>query len=210
MRGWSLRLTTRLDGLGAEFFRWEFATAVAGAVLGINPFDEPNVTGAKEKTRTLLDVVTAGGKLSDASPVATAAEIRHALGTIRDGDYVALLSYLSPSAEVDAAIAEVRMALRRRFRIATTHGVGPRYLHSAGQYHKGGPNTAIVFILTADDETATPIPGSGCTFSMLKRAQALGDVETLAAHQRRVLRIHFARTPDTASALEHLFAKALQ
>jgi glucose-6-phosphate isomerase len=219
-----LRLSTRLDGLGAEFFRWEFATAVAGAALGINPFDEPNVAEAKEKTKALLAAYLSAGALREGAPLGTSPTVdvytlgfagadppaiaEAALRSIQPGDYVAFLSYLPPGSAVEQAVGEVRAAVRGRTRTATTFGTGPRYLHSTGQYHKGGPNTLLAFILTADDETGTEIPGAGYSFAVLKRAQALGDVETLEAHGRRVVRLH-VRTGPPEGAIEELFAKAL-
>jgi glucose-6-phosphate isomerase len=221
-----LRLTTRTDGLGAEFFRWEFATAVAGAVLGINPFDEPNVAEAKEKTKALLSAYAAARKLPEPEPVATdgavslfssrfsgsspAQVVRAAIDSLRPRDYVAFLSYLPAESDVQGAIAEVREAIRSRTRAASTFGVGPRYLHSTGQYHKGGPNTALAFVITADDETETPIPEAGYTFSVLKRAQALGDAQTLEAHGRRTVRIHVKDANAAPRAIERLFADAMK
>jgi glucose-6-phosphate isomerase len=220
-----LRLTTRVDGLGAEFFRWEFATAVAGAALGINPFDEPNVAEAKEKTKALLTAYSRDKRLADTEPLARDAEvavhtlafsgstsadvIAAALAALKPGDYLAFLSYLPADHAAERAIAEIRLALRNRTRCASTFGVGPRYLHSTGQYHKGGPNSALAFVITADDETETAIPESGYSFSVLKRAQALGDYQTLQAHGRRVVRIHVTQR-DYGSALERLFADAVQ
>ncbi len=210
-----LRLSTRLDGLGSEFFRWEFATAIAGAALQINPFDEPNVSEAKEKTRAQLAAFAERGRFTepaaaaqDESVTATSrafagdaprAVVRAAVDSLSAGDYVAFLSYLPASAEVERAVADARRAIRSRTHAASTYGVGPRYLHSTGQYHKGGPNTVVAFVLTADDPTETPIPESGYSFAVLKRAQALGDVETLEAHGRRTVRLHF-RNADTAAA----------
>jgi glucose-6-phosphate isomerase len=221
-----LRLTTRIDGLGAEFFRWEFATAVAGAALGLNPFDEPNVSEAKEKTKALLASFAAHGRLPEPAPVAVnasaavfssrfsgaspSAVIRSAIDSIRPGDYVAFLSYLPAESDVESAIAEVRQAIRSRTHVASTFGVGPRYLHSTGQYHKGGPNTLVAFVVTADDETSTEIPEAGYTFSVLKRAQALGDVETLEAHHRRTVRIHIKEADSAAVTIERLFGEALR
>ena len=221
-----LRLTTRVDGLGAEFFRWEFATAIAGAVLGINPFDEPNVAEAKEKTKALLAVHAAKGSLPEGAAAATdgavavfssrfsgsasAAVVRAAIDSLQPGDYVVFLSYLPAESDVQSAIAEVRQAIGTQKQAASTFGVGPRYLHSTGQYHKGGPNTALAFVITADDETATEIPEAGYTFAVLKRAQALGDTQTLEAHGRRVVRIHVKDGASAASAIEHLFAEALK
>ena len=220
-----LRLSTRLDGLGAEFFRWEFATAVAGAALGINPFDEPNVAQAKKKTKELLDHYAAESRLPEPKPLAESNEVAvvtrafggdtpadvvtAALDSLRPGDYVAFLSYLPADSETERVILEARTAIRRRSRAATTFGVGPRYLHSTGQYHKGGPNTLLAFVITNDDETRTPIPEAGYSFSILKRAQALGDFDTLESHGRRVVRIH-VKAGDPASALGRLFADALR
>jgi transaldolase/glucose-6-phosphate isomerase len=220
-----LRLSTRVDGLGAEFFRWEFATAVAGAALGVNPFDEPNVAEAKAKTKALLDAYLATGTLPADEPRATddavdvftrgfagpdpATLLRGAIASLQPGDYVAFLSWLPASAAMTEAINGVRVALRARTRCATTLGVGPRYLHSTGQYHKGGPNTALAFVITADDRTQTEVPESRYTFSALKRAQALGDVQTLEAHGRRVVRLHF-KGDDPEAAIARLFAEALQ
>jgi glucose-6-phosphate isomerase len=219
-----LRLTMRIDGLGAEFFRWEFATAIAGAVLGINPFDEPNVAEAKEKTKALLAAYSANGKLPEPAPVAQddsatvysgkfsgaspAAVVRSALDTLAAKDYAAFLSYLPADSDVQSAIADVRQAIRERTRAASTFGVGPRYLHSTGQYHKGGPDTALAFVITADDPTASDIPEAGYTFAVLKRAQALGDVQTLEAHDRRTVRIHVKDAGAAAGTLERLFAEA--
>ena len=219
-----LRLSTRLDGLGAEFFRWEFATAVAGAALGINPFDDPNVAEAKEKTKALLSSYASTGTL----PEPTAAAAAHGLATfsptfsggtpdivvtaslrsLKAGDYVAMLSYLPASSDVETRISEIRAGIRARHHVGSTFGVGPRYLHSTGQYHKGGPNTALAIVITGEDATRTDIPGAGYSFSVLKRAQALGDVETLAAHGRRVVRVHVADA--TMQELESLFAQALR
>ncbi len=220
-----LRLTTRIDDLGAEFFRWEFATAIAGAVLGINPFDEPNVAEAKEKTKSLLNAYASSGRLPE--PAATAANdnvavfssrfrgaspadvVRQAIESLGAGDYVAFLSYLPADSNVQSEIANIRQAIRSRARVASTFGVGPRYLHSTGQFHKGGPNSALAFVITADDETNTEIPESGYTFSVLKRAQALGDTETLEAHDRRTVRIHIKNAADAAGTLAQVFADGL-
>jgi glucose-6-phosphate isomerase len=220
-----LRLSTRIDGLGAEFFRWEFATAVAGAALGINPFDEPNVAEAKEKTKVLLGDFTSAGRLPETKSTAStagitalsptfagstpAAVVRHALESLRAGDYVAFLSYLPATNDVEVAFGEIRQGIRSKHQVASTFGVGPRYLHSTGQYHKGGPNTALAFLVTRDDDTITEIPEAGYSFAVLKQAQALGDAETLAAHGRRVVRLHLAaETP--IGALEDVFAEALR
>jgi len=205
-----LRLSIRHDGLGAEFFRWEFATAVAGAALGINPFDEPNVSEAKDKTKALLADYAARGRFDDEPTAASPALAGEAVEAIRPGDYVAFLSYLPGESGIEAAVADIRLAIRGRTRAATTFGLGPRYLHSTGQYHKGGPNTCVAVVLTADDETRTPIPEAGYSFSVLKRAQALGDVQALDAHGRRVVSLHFADHATAAAKLREIFAEALR
>jgi len=217
-----LRLSTRVAGLGAEFFRWEFATAVAGAVLGINPFDEPNVAEAKEKTKAIL----AKGDFTGGAPVASAGGvsvfssrftggtpadvIEQAIDSLGPRDYAAFLSYLPADPAIEQAVARIREAIRLRKRTASTYGVGPRYLHSTGQYHKGGPNTAVAFVITGEDATSTPIPDAPYTFAQLKRAQAVGDFQTLEAHDRRTVRIHFDRGVDPVLGLTRLFASSDQ
>lgn len=200
-----LRLSIRHDGLGAEFFRWEFATAIAGAALQINPFDEPNVSEAKEKTKALLAAYIASGRFEDDPASPSAAEVRREIDSLRPGDYLAFLSYLPGESAVEAALMKIRTALRARKKVASTFGLGPRYLHSTGQYHKGGPNTCVAFVLTADDRTDTPIPDAGYSFSALKRAQALGDVQTLHAHGRRVVRLHFSDVDAAPDQLQRIF-----
>jgi glucose-6-phosphate isomerase len=212
-----LRLSTRIGALGAEFFRWEFATAIAGAILGINPFDEPNVSEAKQKTKAILSardfsggtpVAASGGistfssRFTGASP---AAVVRAAVESLGPRDYVAFLSYLPANAGVDSAIGAIRTSIRARKHVASTYGIGPRYLHSTGQYHKGGPNTIVAFVITGEDETETPVPDAPFTFTQLKRAQAVGDYQTLDAHDRRTVRIHFDRGVDAVAGLKTLF-----
>jgi len=210
-----------IDHIGQEFFRFEMATAVAGAVLGINPFNEPNVQEAKDKTRAILaqgaadrgtaaaaaNGISVYSRFAGASP---AAVLKAALDSIRPHDYVAFLSYLSAESATEDAVLRIRLTIRERKRVASTFGVGPRYLHSTGQYHKGGPNGALAFVITADDETQTEIPEAGYTFAILKRAQALGDVETLEAHSRRTVRIHLRDANAAPRTIERLFADALK
>lgn len=204
-----LSLSTRREHLGAEFFRWEFATAVAGAGLGINPFDEPNVKEAKDQTSALLadraalerDLESSAPGLSfmsgderHASPEA----LRQLIDSLTPGDYCGLLAWLTPEPALDDALHHARELITRRTGAATTVGIGPRYLHSTGQYHKGGPDTGVFIVITGDDATATDVPGAGYSFSVLKRAQALGDLRALAAHERRVLRVHVGHDIDNA------------
>jgi glucose-6-phosphate isomerase len=216
-----LRLSTRIGGLGAEFFRWEFATAVAGAVLGINPFDEPNVSEAKEKTKAILNArdFSGGTPVSAAGGVSVfssrfvaptpASLVREAIESLGPRDYTAFLSYLPGESSTEEAVADIRERIRMLKKTASTFGVGPRYLHSTGQYHKGGPNTCLAFVITGEDETSTPIPDAPFTFAQLKRAQAVGDYQTLEAHDRRTVRIHLDRGLEPASTLRALFDEAL-
>lgn len=167
--------------LGAEFFRWECATAVAGHVLGINPFDQPNVQEAKDATARVL---------GQAAPEELeAVDIGSLLQQIGPGDYVAIQAYLPRTRDVDAQLQAVRLKLRDRYRVATTVGHGPRFLHSTGQLHKGGPNTGVFVQIVSGDDVDLPIPGKPYTFVRLKRAQALGDFQTLRAQGRRVARV---------------------
>ena len=165
--------------LGGEIFRWAFATAVAGHVLGIHPFDQPNVQEAKDATARVLD----GAGVDAATPSAGAV-----LGTVTPGDYIAILAYVPRSPEWDARLQRVRLRLRGRHRVATTIGYGPRFLHSTGQLHKGGPDTGIFIQIVPDDGEDLSIPGRPYGFGELRRAQALGDLQALRAHGRRVAR----------------------
>jgi len=167
--------------LGGEFFRWEFATAVAGHVLGINPFDQPNVQEAKDTTARILQ----GGAPAEPETGSLSALLEQA----RPGDYVAIQAYLPRNAEVEAQLQAARRRLRDRLRVATTVGYGPRFLHSTGQLHKGGPNTGVFIQVVGDDSVDFEIPGRPYTFGALKRAQALGDLQSLRAHGRRVERV---------------------
>jgi glucose-6-phosphate isomerase/transaldolase/glucose-6-phosphate isomerase len=183
-----------LYDLGAEFFRWEFATAVAGARLAIDPFDEPNVQESKDNTKRILGIVERDGSLPRVEePEADAQETLDALlAELRQGDYFAVLAYLTPSDDNEAALQDLRVAVRDSHRVATTLGFGPRYLHSTGQLHKGGPDKGVFLQLTGDDAVDVPIPGQAFTFSTLKQAQALGDLQSLHAHGRRARRLHVA------------------
>jgi glucose-6-phosphate isomerase len=187
------RITTTAAELGGEFFRWEVATAVAGVVLGVNPFDEPNVRDAKQRTQRQLDTFTARGMFHLAPPlVQTGGRGRreHRGAAPAGGRYVAILDYVAEDATRGATIDRVRRDIRQRTGLASTYGVGPRYLHSTGQYHKGGPNTGTFLLMTAADTTTTPVPGEPYSFRTLKEAQALGDFEALVAAGRTVIHYH--------------------
>jgi len=182
-----------VDDLGAEFFRWEFAVAVAGASLQIDPFDQPNVQESKDNTKQVLDQYVATHALprDDTQPPDDAGEaVRALVDDAQPGDYVAILAYVDPTAENEQALQALRDAIRERRHVATTLGFGPRYLHSTGQLHKGGPNTGVFLEITVDDPVDVAIPGQPFTFSVLKQAQALGDLQSLRTHERRVLHVH--------------------
>jgi RpiB/LacA/LacB family sugar-phosphate isomerase len=180
-----LRLANRLD-IGGEFFRWEFATAVAGALLEVNPFDEPNVAQAKDATQAALATFRERGRLPE-WPADSLEDVARVLGQARPGDYVAFLAYLTPEPATTAALARLRRLVRDRTHLATTLGYGPRYLHSTGQLHKGGPPTPILILIASEDEADVMIPGERYGFATLKMAQALGDLATLRGAQRRAL-----------------------
>jgi hypothetical protein len=189
----TLRLSDPL-GIGAEFYRWEFAIAVAGAILKLDVFDQPNVQEAKDLTKKVLGdgnppTVGEGIRWAGQQGASLRAAIEALLNQVKVGDYVALLAYVTPNAEHDAALGAIRLAIRDKFRVATTLGSGPRYLHSTGQLHKGGPNTGVFLQLVGDDVNDLPIPGEAFTFGVLKQAQALGDFQALRNHERRVLRV---------------------
>ena len=202
--------------LGGEFMRWEVATAVAGALLGINPFDEPNVQQAKDATRELLAAHQATGTLPQrpvgrtieggvALTLSTAAAQRLTrnepldfLKTLGAGDYLAVLAYLGPDPSLVAPIVSFRSALRDRTRNATMFGYGPRYLHSTGQLHKGGPNTGVFVLITATPVHDLGVPGQPFSFGTLELAQALGDFASLDRSGRRALHVHVP-SPSAAS-----------
>ncbi len=209
------RIETNTAALGAEFFRWEFATAVAGAVLGLNPFDEPDVRSAKSRTQAQIDARAATGSFRvdpplEVGPLYARRDSPAAGRPLPAHAYVAILDYLPADPTRTDAINRLRAALRSRLQVATTHGVGPRYLHSTGQYHKGGPNTGLFVLVTSADATDTPIPGAGYSFSTLKHAQALGDFDALVGADRTVIHCHFD-TPaaDVVTRLEHVLTTLL-
>jgi len=205
--------------LGREFFRWEFSIAVAGRVLEINPFDEPNVQESKDNTGRVLKEFAATGRLDLAAiddakvPLALTATGHAAEGSLaqvvaellastdEDG-YLAITAYVRQTAETDVAFASIRQMVRDARRVATTLGYGPRFLHSTGQLHKGGPPKGVFLQVTAGDEADIAIPGAPYTFSQLKRAQAIGDFQALIDHGRPVLRVHLGR--DVSGGLEAL------
>jgi glucose-6-phosphate isomerase len=181
-----LDLRDRYD-LGAEFFRWEFATAVAGAIVKINPFDQPNVQAAKNMTDSVLEGYRATGKLPDGGFGISAQEL---LGSITDGDYLAIMAYVAQTPEIDRAFETLRLQVAERYGIATTLGYGPRFLHSTGQLHKGGPPSGAFLQITTRHGDGGSIPGAHFSFGTLADAQALGDRKALVEAGRRVARLH--------------------
>ncbi len=212
--------------LGAEFLRWEIAVATAGRVLGVNPFDEPDVQASKEETAGLLEHLTEEGELPREKPVARGEHLelyadREAawigsvsrggphevleaiLESVDTGDYLALLSFFRPTSERRAALQTVRARLRDRLGVATTLSHGPGYLHSTGQLHKGGPDRGVFLLLTADSGETVDVPGEPYAFGDLRGAQALGDERALRGRGRRVLRLHLGS--DIEAGLRELY-----
>jgi hypothetical protein len=207
-----LKMAKRSD-LGREFFRWELATAIAGSVLRVNPFDEPDVTEAKLATSAILALHQQQGALPDPGEVLTLADadaIRGHVSAVAPGHYVALCAYFRRTPERDRFLARARVLIRQKARTVTTLGYGPRYLHSTGQLHKGGPATGVFVQLTADVKADLPIPSEGgdvataSSFGILRDAQALGDLQVLRRKNRRVVRVHLGS--DVEGGLERLLA----
>jgi glucose-6-phosphate isomerase len=224
-------LTDPID-LAAEFLRWEVATAIAGIVLGVNPFDEPNVTESKENTKRVLEELEHHGGFPREEPLASGngialygdtalrltagdgsvvGELRRHLARVRPGGYLAMGAFVAPTAGRAEAINRLRARLRDATGIATTGGFGPRYLHSTGQLHKGGPATGWFLQLTSDHPADLPVHGKHYTFGQLVDAQARGDMEALEAQDLPVLRVHLGADVDAGlAALDAAVAEALR
>ncbi len=230
-----IRLADPID-IGAEFIRWEVATAIAGAVLGIDPFDQPNVEEAKERTRALLErhadgrdrratdaaaatpLATSGGlalfgdaplRLSESGDQTLAGELRRHLARRRPNAYLSIQAFIAPTAARDEAIARIRVLLREATGCATTAGYGPRFLHSTGQLHKGGAPIGWFIQLTSDHPADRPIPGWPYTFGQLIDAQAQGDFEAIESHDLPIVRIHLTDPESDLATLEAALAEAL-
>ena len=213
--------------LGAEFFRWEFATAVAGSIMGINPFDQPDVESAKIEARKLTDEYEREGEFPDESPffekdgvkLFSSEEYASSLGAMVDDrglseylsahfanieaqDYFALIAYVEMNADTEKRLQAIRSRVLEKYLPATCLGFGPRFLHSTGQAYKGGPNSGVFLQITSDDQVDLPVPGQKYTFGILKTAQARGDFQVLLDRGRRALRIHF--TGDVVEGLDTL------
>ena len=196
-----LELRDKYD-MGAEFFRWEMATAIAGAGLGIHPFDQPNVQAAKDMTDSVMAQFQSSGALPEMEPPSSIGAL---LDQARPGDYLAIMSYLRQTPELDDALDALRRKITERHGIATTMGYGPRFLHSTGQLHKGGPGSGLFLQLTADHPRDVKIPGETFSFGVLADAQAVGDLRALKAAKRRSVRVHLAS--DVAANITELAAQ---
>ena len=224
----TIDVATKYD-LGEELIRWEIATAIAGAILGINPFDQPDVESSKVATRALtaefektgrLPVETPffdqGGVKLFADPVnsATLTDIakrrapdptlldylRAHLDRLREGDYFAILAFIQMNQAHEARLGRLRRLVRDHRRVATCLGFGPRFLHSTGQVYKGGPPSGVFLQITADDSADLSIPGYAASFGVVKAAQARGDLQVLAERKRRLLRLHLGADLDAGLA----------
>jgi transaldolase/glucose-6-phosphate isomerase len=227
--GQEIALDDPLD-LGAEFVRWEVATAAAGIVLGIDPFDQPNVQESKDATKELLAAFRSGGalpvpaplvsepgiaatadpKVLGETPVSVEDAVAQLLGSVTAGrDYVAILAYLPADRDVEERLQAVRATIRDATGAAATLGFGPRFLHSTGQLHKGGPDTGVFLQLTAEPSRDLAIPGWDESFGTLIAAQALGDLTALQRRGRRALRLHLEDLERGLDRVEAMVAAAL-
>jgi transaldolase / glucose-6-phosphate isomerase len=214
--------------LGQEFFRWEIATAVAGSIIGINAFNQPDVEASKIETKKLTTEYETRGSLpaetpmleeagfklftdeKNAADLAAAAGsdrslknyLRAHLGRIKEGDYFAVLAYIQMNADHEELLQSMRMNVRDKKHVATCLGFGPRFLHSTGQAYKGGPNSGVFLQITCDDANDIPVPHQKYTFGVVKAAQARGDFAVLAERKRRALRVHIGS--DVKAGLKKL------
>jgi transaldolase / glucose-6-phosphate isomerase len=205
--------------LGAEFFRWELATATAGRIIDVNPFNEPNVAESKKNSRDLLDEWKDKGNFGEGEPVISQNDISIYFNTDADWvpkgkslsaflnsftklaqspDYLAMLAYFLQTPQRQKLLQQIRLKLRNKLKVATTLGYGPRYMHSTGQLHKGGPNKGVFIMFTYEAEEDLPIPGKDYGFATLQRAQALGDFRSLNDKNRRVIRVHLGKNIEQA------------
>ncbi len=202
----TLTLRDKLD-LGGEFLRWEIATAIAGAVLRIDAFDQPNVQESKDNTKKVLASFKSRGKLPPADSVPASRSksgIKSLLDRGKDGAYLAIMAYTTRTPRSEAAIDAIRTSVRDRKHIASTAGYGPRFLHSTGQLHKGGPRTGLFLQIVQDDTRDVAIPGQPYGFSILKQAQSLGDLQSLSSRRLPVVRVTLGR--DAAAGWKSLVA----
>ena len=218
--------------IGQEFFRWEIATAVAGAIIGINPFDQPDVEASKVQTRELTSAYEKSGSLPPEKPFFEAGGVSlfadrrdvdalgHAstlagylsahLKRLKAGDYFALLAYVERNGQHGETLQDIRRLVRDRYHVATCLGFGPRFLHSTGQAYKGGPDSGVFLQITCDDATDVAIPGRKYSFGTVKAAEARGDFEVLVKRRRRALRVHIgSHVADGLNSLKDAIREAL-
>lgn len=222
-----------LYDLAPEFFRWEFATAVAGALLGINAFNQPNVQESKDNTKRLLQEYQQQGHLPEPRALATSdgiavyandearrllggntndpeAVVGAFLGQVKAPEYLAIMAYLAPSQAHDGVLYPLRAQIRDARKVAVTLGYGPRFLHSTGQLHKGGPSEGIFLQVTASAKQDVPVPGEPYSYGTLIAAQALGDFQSLQQHGRPALRVHLPdESDDSMRRLQGLIQRAV-
>lgn len=207
--------------VGAEMYRWEIATAVACSILGVNAFDQPNVETSKKITKAKIAEYQKTGQLNEGISICTndgftlfsssdiqgstlQSVLRQFLAEARPNGYVAINAYLPRNQEMIAYLQEMRVRIRAMTGNAVTAGFGPRFQHSTGQLHKGGPDNALFLVITADSSADFEVPTQGLTFGTLIRAQALGDYEALIEAGRKVLRVHLSRMQDMQLVVEAL------
>jgi len=221
--------------LGQEFFRWEIATAVAGSILGINAFNQPDVEASKIATRNLTSAYEKTGSLPSEKPIfegdgvklftdpknsdalaktvgnekSLVNYLRAHLNRVATGNYFALLGYIEMNSSHQSALQSIRLAVRDKKRVATCVGFGPRFLHSTGQAYKGGPNSGVFLQITCDDPADLPVPGQKYSFGVVKAAQARGDFEVLVERQRRALRVHLSNVSKGLASLQAAINQAL-
>jgi transaldolase/glucose-6-phosphate isomerase len=219
--------------LGQEFFRWEIATAVAGSIIGINAFNQPDVEASKIETRKLTSEYEKTGSLPLERPIfeqngiklftdpknagalgkadSLTGYLRAHLSRIKTGDYFAVLGYIEMNEQHEAQLQQIRHAVRDSKKVATCAEFGPRFLHSTGQAYKGGPNSGVFLQITCDDAIDLPVPGQKYTFGIVKAAQARGDFQVLAERGRRALRVHLGKDLESGlSVLANSVREALQ
>ncbi|HMK35225.1 MAG TPA: bifunctional transaldolase/phosoglucose isomerase [Desulfomonilaceae bacterium] len=204
------RIHTAYD-IGREMFRWEFATAVSGVLLHINPFDQPNVQESKDLTKRLLESYKKEGNISepekfDVTDASLGDALKDLFAVPDAGAYAALNAFIHPSTENRSILQEMRTMIRDRFKMATTLGFGPRYLHSTGQMHKGGPANGYFIEITAETTEDVPIPGEPYAFAALLTAQAVGDYQALRNNGRRIVRVHLKAEPELGQLRDILVA----
>jgi glucose-6-phosphate isomerase/transaldolase/glucose-6-phosphate isomerase len=190
----TLSLQDRYD-LAGEFFRWEVATALAGHLLGIHPFDQPNVQESKDNTARVLETLQSTGRLPKQATSTAAQAASQLKQQCRPGAYVAILAYTTPSSKMEQGIRMLRKALVSHHHVTTTAGYGPRYLHSTGQLHKGGPRSGIFLQLVDRMTPDLNIPGKPFTFRTLAQAQAAGDIQALQAHEQQAIVLPLGKNP---------------